>query len=241
MNTQVSSQERLQAFKQKVEESFDNIQKFNALIEHKELYWWWDVSQRTFCLARKNGVATIRKVKREWFLVEEFDFWFRKSKLPKERRAAIPLVKSDGGRAADGFRDEKNDCVVRATAFASGASYAEAHAFWSSLGRKAGKGFCIFFNIKALNKWLGLRGLQLIRVVRQKTVKSERASVSGLVAERCTVRTFLKNYANGTYFCQTRDHAFTIRDGVIHDNYVWSDLRRIVYAWRVDALEETAK
>lgn len=238
---EITLQERVATFKQKVEESFDNIQKFNAFIAHEGLYWWWDVSQRTFCLAEKNGVTTIRKVKREWFLVEDFAFWFSKSKPPKERRAAIPLLKSDGGRAADGFCDEKNDCVVRATAFASGASYAEAHAFWSGLGRKSGKGVSIFFNIKALNKWLARRGLQLNRVVKQKKVKSERLSIRYSIAENCTVRAFLKNYATGTYFCQTRDHAFTIKDGVIHDTYVWSDLRRIVYAWRVDALEGKAE
>lgn len=223
-------------FIQKVERSLDNIQLFNSKIEHTGLYWYWSLSERVFCLAQRGNRTPIRRVKRDWFFIEDFAYWLRKTSLPKRRRASIPLVCSDGGRAAAGFAEEKNDCTVRALANATGTTYAESHALWKSLGRESGKGANLFWNIVFINKWLAPKGLKLTNTFLPKKIVLGNVKLSIAKKSVPTLRSFIKAHPKGVYLCQTRDHAFAIRDGVVHDSFAWSDLTRIVHSWNVEQL-----
>src|SRR5271156_2691424 len=53
---------------------------------------------------------------------------------------SIRVQNSDGGKVAEGFAFETNDCTVRALANASGLSYKEAHRIAKASGRHAHRG-----------------------------------------------------------------------------------------------------
>lgn len=101
---------------------------------------------------------------------------------------------TDGGRWEAGFSHEKNDCAVRAYALFNQVPYKEAHAIFSNLGRKSGKGTLnstIFKLLDGENHEKRVPYTTLGRLISQNP--------------------------NGRFYCLMRGHAFTVIDGVVHD------------------------
>lgn len=105
-------------------------------------------------------------------------------------------VRTDGGRSKEGF-SEKKDCTVRALSIVSGTSYAAAHEFLRSKGRKSGRGFA--FTTLICSKYDG-------KVIR------------ALPKPHCTVGSYVKAHATGNYVIRVNGHVLAVKDGVIYDN-----------------------
>ena len=143
----------------------------------------------------------------------------------------LPYEKT--GNAIKGYtesviaRGETNDCVVRAFASSFGVSYDYAHKYVADeFGRKPRKG--TYGTIKTLVKMsdslikvndkkicpLGVRHNDHLLKSLMYDVK-----VKGVTKKRnMTVGTFVKQNPKGTFFILVRQHAFTIKDGVVIGN-----------------------
>ena len=138
-------------------------------------------------------------------------------------------------------KNEKNDCAVRAIANAFNVTYDTAHMFASTkLERKARKG------VKAMFAKLDLLGSvtfdlfsnTLFPETRTYGIHPIARSKSGKVVNtkythkevNHTVKTFCEQYNKGTYIVIVRNHALTIKDGIVIDNpnYRFTGYRRIV-------------
>jgi hypothetical protein len=106
------------------------------------------------------------------------------------------FVRTDGGRKAEGFA-EARDCTVRALSIVSGTSYAKAHEFLKSKGRKSGRGF----------SFVTLVG---------ETYDAE--VIRALPKPHCTVNTYIKQHPTGNYIIRVEGHVLAVKDGVIFDN-----------------------
>lgn len=105
------------------------------------------------------------------------------------------FVRSDAGRYVEGYKHEKNDCVVRAIAHAYDLPYNHAHATIKSLGRQDRKGF---HTPKAME-------------VHKYQYKQD--------LPHMTVKTFLRQFPRGVYVLRIRGHAFAVKNGVIYDTF----------------------
>lgn len=116
-------------------------------------------------------------------------------------------IKTDGGRIAKGFLNEKNDCTVRAYSIASGLSYEIAHSLLTKFGRKPKKGIP-FINF----------------------IKSEFNDCAYIIfKEISNPAKFLKEHPTGKYVCQIKRHVFAVIDGKIYDAFPIPAKKRINY------------
>lgn len=106
------------------------------------------------------------------------------------------FVQTDGGRSKEGFAETK-DCTVRALSIVSDTSYAAAHEFLKSKGRKSGRGF-------AFIKLIG--------------AKYDGKMIQALPKPHCTVGSYIKNHATGNYIIRVNGHVLAVKNGVIYDN-----------------------
>lgn len=106
------------------------------------------------------------------------------------------FVHTDGGRSKEGFA-ENNDCTVRALSIVSGTSYAEAHEFLKSKGRKSGHRFA-FKNLIS-ESYAG------------KVIKN-------LPRPNHTVGGYIRHHPIGSYILRVEGHVLAVKDGVIYDN-----------------------
>lgn len=123
----------------------------------------------------------------------------------------IPIIKTDGGRIAAGFTNEKWDCSVRAVALAADVPYDVAHHALKLQGRKPRQG--------ASTKQIK----DALTIVAEKI---EAKFVGVLVSYRFgnrnrikypTLTEVLRSHRTGRYIILTRNHAMALLDGQIHD------------------------
>jgi hypothetical protein len=136
-----------------------------------------------------------------------------KNKLPYEATSKAIQGYSESVIA----KSENNDCVVRA--FAS--------AFAEKFGRQPGKG--TFGTVTKLLKMYDDRTTVNYKKVYPVGVRknsimtnslSYNVTIKGVTKVRqMTVGTFIKQNPKGTFFVLVRQHAFTIKDGVVIGNY----------------------
>ena len=143
----------------------------------------------------------------------------------------LPYEKT--GNAIKGYNDsaiarvETNDCVVRAFASSFGVSYDYAHRYVADeFGRKPRKGTygTVPTLVKMADSLLKVNGKKICPVgVRHndhllKSLMYD-VKVKGVTKKRnMTVGTFVKQNPKGTFFVLVRQHAFTIKDGVVIGN-----------------------
>jgi len=163
------------------------------------------------------------------------------------KRAPFQYVSSRWLRAKGGHPDESRDCSVRALATATGLPYAEAHAVMAASGRLPKQAW-----------WTdrGLKFLAELGVIKFEEVKlidwSDRAESKALfrsyeldkgdVYDRrqrsrfkaVTIGALLRRLPAGHYVCHTRDHAFALIDGVVHDGRAPGLNTAIEQCWRVE-------
>ena len=63
-----------------------------------------------------------------------------------------------------------------------------------------------------------------------------------VIKRKKTVKSFIKDYAKGTYIVGVSGHAFTIKDGVLVDNVgeEFRPTRKVQSAFRIDAPKQTS-
>jgi hypothetical protein len=143
----------------------------------------------------------------------------------------LPYEKT--GNAIKGYtesviaRGETNDCVVRAFASSFGVSYDYAHRYVADkFGRKPRKGTygTITTLVKMSDSLIKVNGKKIRPLgVRHndhllKSLMYD-VTVKGVTKKRnMTVGTFVKQNPKGTFFVLVRQHAFTIKDGVVIGN-----------------------
>ena len=147
-----------------------------------------------------------------------------KNKLPYEST----------GNAIKGYNESKtakgetNDCVVRAFASAFEVSYDYAHKYVADkFGRKPRKG--TYGTVSTLVKMADDRTTVNYKKVRPVGVRKSPTLINSLSynvtikgekkLRQMTVGTFIKQNPKGTFFVLVRQHAFTIKDGVVIGNF----------------------
>lgn len=119
------------------------------------------------------------------------------------------MILTDGGRAAEGFTNEKLDCTVRAVALTRRMSYKAAHELMEAAGRKAGHRF-------------------------EFAAFMEGQGWARLVAAKGTIRRFVKEHPEGNYIVRIRGHVFALCGGIALDLWPIADkLNRITHVWEV--------
>ena len=116
---------------------------------------------------------------------------------------------------------ENNDCVVKALAVSTGASYNEAHEFASEyLMRTDKKGTHLDTftpNISGGEMLVGSKKVIFNKLSKNRI--TNRYKVKGEVFDRKkTVKSFIKDNTSGTFIVRVAGHAFTIKDGMLIDN-----------------------
>ena len=137
--------------------------------------------------------------------------------------------------------NEKNDCAVRAFANAFNISYDVAHKFAEDkFARKAKKGVKgMFITLSKLGfASFDLFSNTLFPETRTYGIHPLARSKSGKLVNtdythkevNHTVKTFCAKYNKGTYIVIVKNHALTIKDGIVIDNpnYRFEGYRRIV-------------
>jgi hypothetical protein len=125
-------------------------------------------------------------------------------------------------------KSETNDCVVRAFASAFDISYDRAHKYIKEkFGRKDRQG--TYGTVLTLNKMVEENTQVNYKKVKSvgktinnskfKTLEYEVKVKGEKVKRQMTVGTFIKQNPEGTFFVLVRQHAFTIKDGVVIGNY----------------------
>ena len=145
-----------------------------------------------------------------------------KNKLPYEGNAIKGYTESAIAKG------ETNDCVVRAFASAFEITYDKAHKYVKEkFGRKDRQG--TYGTVSTLVKMADDRTTVNYKKVRPVGVRKSSTMVNSLSynvtikgekkVRQMTVGTFIKQNPKGTFFVLVRQHAFTIKDGVVIGNY----------------------
>lgn len=129
---------------------------------------------------------------------------------------------------------EKNDCAVRALAAAAGVTYTRAYKALAKAGRK--KGRCSY-----MASWIirgSIPGFTFERVLPRALVFREAVGGTATYKQgslRPTLKQFVKQHPEGTYFCIQRGHAFAVRNSVVIDANRPGPRTRVQTAWKVAA------
>ena len=116
------------------------------------------------------------------------------------------FVKTDGGRAAEGFGNQRNDCTVRAIVCAFGVKYKEAFHLLMAMGRKTHKAYKF-----------EILGDEFF----------ERLEAKG------TYRKFREAHMVGTFIIKVTGHVFALVDGKTMDIAAVKARKHVFHAWRI--------
>lgn len=118
---------------------------------------------------------------------------------------------------------EKNDCVVRSLASATGSSYETAHQYAKDMfGREDKKGTS---NLAISTQMLRLEdsGMKIadktfeVEVLSKSRVKNRYKLHGDVIWRQKTLKSFVKDNSKGTYLVMVAKHALTVKDGEVLD------------------------
>lgn len=136
-------------------------------------------------------------------------------------------------RASTLAKAERNDCFVYAVAVATGLNYDQAHQEVAArFERKPGRGVRSLHVLERLKPGQEIGSRQVVEVI---TKPSKTYKLYGeLVTRAKRVASFAKEHPTGTYIILTRNHALTIKEGVVYDNLSKPSVESLVrYAFKV--------
>ena len=144
-------------------------------------------------------------------------------------------------------RQEKNDCVVRAVAAASGSAYEPAHQFVKSVFDRNDKEgtFGVGVTIEKIEG--NVQEIGDSKVVFKTLAEDKKVNyykLHGQVVKRQkTVKSFIQDNKKGTFMVLVSKHAFVIKDGVLIDNRgeEFRPTRKVQDAFKVVASVETGQ
>ena len=144
-------------------------------------------------------------------------------------------------------RQEKNDCVVRAVAAASGSAYEPAHQFVKEVfGRNNNEGtFGVGVTIEKIAgvaQKIGKTETTFEVLPEDKKVNYYKL-YGNVVKRQKTVKSFIQDNKKGTFLVLVAKHAFVVKDGVLIDNRGEEvrPTRKVQDAFRVVASVETGQ
>lgn len=137
---------------------------------------------------------------------------------------------------------EKNDCVVRSIASATGVSYRTAHTFCKDeMGRENKKGVNNLLMttrfIKAEDEGLTLDNKEFsIRKLGKREVKNRYKLHGEVIWRKKTLKSFMQSHPKGTYLVLVAKHALTVKDGELldWDNNKFEPTRKVMDAYQID-------
>ena len=120
-------------------------------------------------------------------------------------------------------REEKNDCVVRSLAVASGSAYETAHTFCNeNFGRVNKKGTDNLAIVASMLKFeenglqIGNKNFKVKKLGKVRT--KNRYKLYGEVIWRVkTIKSFIESHPKGTYMIMVAKHALVVKDGEVFD------------------------
>lgn len=144
---------------------------------------------------------------------------------------------------------EKNDCVVRSIASATGVSYRTAHTFAKEeMGRESKKGtnnlLLTSRLLKAEDEGLKLGNKEFtIRKLSTKEVKNRYKLHGEVVWRKKTLKSFMQSHPKGTYMVLVAKHALTVKDGELldWDNNKFEPTRKVMDAYEINEKPQTVQ
>ena len=136
---------------------------------------------------------------------------------------------------------ERNDCVVRSLASATGVSYRTAHTFCKDeMGRENKKGVNNLLMttrfIKAEDEGLTLDNKEFsIRKLGKREVKNRYKLHGEVIWRKKTLKSFMQSHPKGTYLVLVAKHALTVKDGELldWDNNKFEPTRKVMDAYKL--------
>jgi len=135
---------------------------------------------------------------------------------------------------------EKNDCVVRSIAAATGVSYRTAHTFCKDeLGRENKKGtnnmLLSTAFIKAQDQGLKLGNKEFdIYGLKKEEIKNRYKLKGEVIWRQKTLKSFMQSHPKGTYMVLVAKHALVVKDGELLDweNNKFEPTRKVMGAYK---------
>ena len=120
-------------------------------------------------------------------------------------------------------KEEKNDCVVRSVAVASGSSYIDAHSFCKDkFGREDKRGTNNLSIVTQMMKFeeegmlIGDNKFK-VEVLGKAKVKNRYKLKGEVIFRKKTLKSFISTHMKGTYLIMIANHALTVKDGEVYD------------------------
>lgn len=124
---------------------------------------------------------------------------------------------------SDLAKQEKNDCVVRSVAVASGSTYNEAHSFCREVfGREDKKGTNNLSIVTQMMKFedegmmVGDKKLK-VKVLGKARIKNKYKLYGDVIWRQKTLKSFIQDNPKGTYIVMVAKHALVVKDGEVFD------------------------
>ena len=143
-------------------------------------------------------------------------------------------------------KNETNDCFVRAVASATDVNYDTAHGYVKEVfGREDKKGTeftnMVMMKLEEDGMQIGNKDVK-VRVLSANEITNKYKLHGEVIKRKKTVKSFIKDYAKGTYIVGVSGHAFTIKDGVLVDNVgeEFRPTRKVQSAFKIDAPKQSS-
>lgn len=139
-------------------------------------------------------------------------------------------------------KEEKNDCVVRSVAVASGSTYNEAHSFCKDeFGREDKKGTNNLSIVTQMMKFeeegmmVGDKKLK-VKVLGKARIKNKYKLYGDIIWRQKTLKSFIESNPKGTYIVMVSKHALVVRDGEVYDwnNNKFQPTRKVQSAYKIE-------
>lgn len=145
-------------------------------------------------------------------------------------------------------KSERNDCVVRSLASATGISYRSAHQYCKDeLGRKFKKGTNsqTMSNkfAKAERKGLKIDNKEFSITKLGKTDIKNRYKLKGEeIWRKKTLKSFMESHPKGSFMVMVAKHALTVKDGELMDwdNNRFEPTRKVMDAYKIERKDNQA-
>lgn len=146
----------------------------------------------------------------------------------------INLTVTDGGKIAEGFNNETNDCAVRALAIATQTPYAEVHKNLKAKGRRDRRGTKLAWITEAVK--------QLAPGSEEIVPSSISSCGSRFRISYPNLSDTLRKYREGRYVIVVTGHAIAVIDGIVHDSgQIKGGRSRVRRIYRVAAKQQEPK
>lgn len=141
---------------------------------------------------------------------------------------------------------ETNDCTVRAMAAGAEVGYDDAHVFCKSFFKRENRKGPITLNIQEAAKSgamkIGNKTITLTELPK-KSIQNKYKLYGEVIFRDKTVKSFQKDFQQGTFLVLVARHAFIVKDGKLIDNAgeEFRPTRKVLNAFRIEEVKGGAK